>query len=83
MTDIKLPHGLKKTLIAPIPSQDAIQFKVEDVIEKESELKFDDIFDKNDNQVRDTSIEDFEARKNADFKVQKRKRKARKTTKKK
>lgn len=78
MTDIKLPHGLKKTLIAPIPSQDAIQFKVEDVIEKESELKFDDIFDKNDNQVRDASMEDFEARKNADFKAQKRKRKARK-----
>jgi len=78
MTDIKLPHGLKKTLIAPVPTQDAIQFKVEDVIEKESELKFDDIFDKNDNQVRDTSIEDFEARKNADFKAQKRKRKARK-----
>ncbi len=78
MTDIKLPHGLKKTLIAPVPTQDAIQFKVEDVIEKESELKFDDIFDKNDNQIRDTSIEDFEARKNADFKAQKRKRKARK-----
>ncbi len=78
MTDIKLPRGLKKTLIAPVPTQDAIQFKVEDVIEKESELKFDDIFDKNDNQIRDTSIEDFEARKNADFKTQKRKRKARK-----
>jgi len=78
MTDIKLPHGLKKTLIDPVPSQDAMQFKVEDVIEKESELKFDDIFDKDDKQVRPTSIEDFEARKNASYETAKRKRKAKK-----
>lgn len=59
----KLPRGLNKKLMKPVPDQNATQFKVEDVIEKKQELKFDDIFDKDDRQVRETSIEDFEARK--------------------
>ena len=80
MTDIKLPHGLNKTLMPPVPSQDSTQFKVDDVIEKKSELKFDDIFDKDDKQVRATRNEDVEARKNARYETAKRKRKAKKKT---
>ncbi len=59
----KLPRGLNNKLMKPVPDQNATQFKVEDVIEKKQELKFDDIFDKDDKQIRETSIEDFEARK--------------------
>lgn len=40
-----LPHGLKGKVKTPVPAQDALQFKVEEVMEKKEELKEEDIFE--------------------------------------
>tara|TARA_R110001592_G_scaffold101590_2_gene287467 strand:+ start:1335 stop:1571 length:237 start_codon:yes stop_codon:yes gene_type:complete len=48
-----LPHGLKGKAKAPVPTQDALQFKVEEVIEKKEKLKEKDIFE---------TIEQFDSR---------------------
>jgi FtsZ-binding cell division protein ZapB len=40
-----LPHGLKGKVKPPVPTQDALQFKVEEVMEKKEQLKEEDIFE--------------------------------------
>jgi hypothetical protein len=41
----KLPHGLKGKLKTPVPEQDALQFKVDEVMEKKTMLKEEEIFE--------------------------------------
>jgi len=41
----KLPHGLNGKLKSPVPDQDALQFKVDEVIEKKTMLKEEEIFE--------------------------------------
>ena len=49
----KLPHGLKGKLKTPVPDQDALQFKVDEVMDKKTMLKEEEIFE---------SVEDHEKR---------------------
>lgn len=53
-----LPHGLKGKVKKPVPTQDALQFKVEEVMEKKEELKETDIFEsieQHDTKVRNNA----------------------------
>ncbi len=64
-----LPHGLKGKVKEPVPTQDALQFKVEEVMEKKEELKETDIFESI--EAHDKKVSDYSKLKKEKIKNQK------------